>query len=148
MDLRTLKPAKGAVRAQKRIGRGVGSGLGKTAGKGHKGGRARAGYGIKPGFEGGQMPLQRRLPKRGFWNPSRTEYQIVPLARLDGFADGAVVDIESLHRARIVRRRAPFKVLGDGEVKRPLTLKVNAISAKAREKVLAAGGTVEVIAVA
>jgi large subunit ribosomal protein L15 len=146
VDLKTLKPAPGAVKNRKRLGRGTGSGQGKTAGKGHKGGRARSGYGKKPGFEGGQMPLQRRLPKRGFVNPSRTDVQVVSLARLAAFEAGTVVDGDLLRKARIVRRRGPVKVLGDGDLSHALTLRVNGISAKAREKVLAAGGTIEVLA--
>ena len=143
IGLRTLKPAPGAVRDRRRLGRGIGSGLGKTSGRGQKGSGARSGYGRKPGFEGGQMPLQRRLPKRGFHNPTRVEFQVVSLERLAQFDAGAVVDGEALRKAGIVRRRGPIKVLAGGELAKPLTLKVDGISAKAREKVLAAGGTVE-----
>jgi large subunit ribosomal protein L15 len=146
ISLRGLKPASGAVRDRKRLGRGIGSGLGKTSGRGQKGSGSRSGYGRKPGFEGGQMPLQRRLPKRGFHNDTRIEYQIVSLDRLAGFESGAVVDGDALRSAGIIRRRGPIKVLSDGEIGKPLTLKVQGISAKAREKVEAAGGTVEVVA--
>lgn len=148
MDLKSLRPAKGAVKTRKRVGRGVGSGLGKTSGKGHKGAGARAGGAVSPGFEGGQMPLQRRLPKRGFTNHSRVTYQIVALERLESFAAGATIDEDSLRRAGVVRRQGPVKVLSDGEVTKAFSLKVHAISAKAREKVLAAGGSVEVVAYA
>ncbi len=145
VDLKTLKPAHGAVTERKRLGRGIGSGLGKTSGKGHKGAKSRSGGAITPGFEGGQMPLQRRLPKRGFRNPSRVTYQVVSLARLEAlFPAGATVDSESLRRARIVRGAGPVKILSDGEVTKALTVKVEGVSAKAREKLLAAGGTVEV----
>ena len=145
IGLRTLKPAPGAVRDRKRLGRGIGSGLGKTSGRGQKGSGSRSGYGRKPGFEGGQMPLQRRLPKRGFHNPTRIEFQTVSLERLAKFEAGAVVDVDALRKAGLVKGRAPVKVLSDGDLSKALTLKVNAISAKAREKVEAAGGTVEVV---
>ncbi len=144
VDLKTLQPAHGAVKERKRLGRGIGSGHGKTSGKGHKGANARSGGTITPGFEGGQMPLQRRLPKRGFRNPSRVTYQVVSLARLEAlFSAGATVDSESLRQARIVRGGRPIKILSDGEITKALTVKVEAISAKAREKLLAAGGTIE-----
>ena len=142
IDLSSLKPAKGAVTKKKRLGRGIGSGLGKTSGRGQKGAGSRTGSKITPGFEGGQMPLARRLPKRGFTNHSRTNYLVVSLDRLAGFEANAVVDEESLRRERIVRGRGPVKILSDGEVSKPLTVKV-ATSAKAREKIVAAGGTVE-----
>lgn len=145
VDLRSLKPAKGAVKDRKRLGRGPGSGLGKTSGRGHKGAGARTGANVTPGFEGGQMPLQRRLPKHGFRNPSRVDFNIVAVERLESFPAGATVDSEALRRQGIVRRRGPVKVLSDGEITKALNVKVEAISAKAREKVLAAGGTVEVV---
>ena len=147
VDLSSLKPAKGAVTKKKRIGRGVGSGLGKTSGRGQKGAGSRTGSKITPGFEGGQMPLARRLPKRGFTNHSRKNYLVVSLDRLDGFEANAVVDEESLRAARIVKGRGPVKILADGEIAKPLTIKVPT-SAKAREKIVAAGGTVEGAAVA
>ena len=146
VDLKSLKPARGAVKDRKRVGRGVGSGLGKTAGRGHKGAGARSGGAVTPGFEGGQMPLQRRLPKRGFHNPSRVTYQIVSLQRLeDKFPAGATIDSNLLRREGIVRGRGPVKVLADGEVTKAMTIRVEGISAKAREKILAAGGAVEVV---
>jgi large subunit ribosomal protein L15 len=144
VDLKSLRPAKGAVREKKRLGRGIGSGLGKTSGRGQKGAGSRSGAKVSPGFEGGQMPLARRLPKRGFRNPSRTAYEIVSLARLERFAANALVDEEALRRERVVKGRGPVKILSDGEVGKPLTVKVAAVSAKAREKIVAAGGTVEV----
>ncbi|MBI2963483.1 MAG: 50S ribosomal protein L15 [Deltaproteobacteria bacterium] len=144
VDLKSLRPAKGAVKEKKRLGRGIGSGLGKTSGRGQKGAGSRTGASVTPGFEGGQMPLARRLPKRGFRNPSRVSYEIVSLARLDRFPANAVVDADALRRERVVRGRGPIKLLSDGEVAKPLTVKVAAVSAKAREKIVAAGGTVEV----
>jgi large subunit ribosomal protein L15 len=145
VDLKSLKPAHGAVRDRKRLGRGIGSGNGKTSGRGQKGAGARSGWGRKPGFEGGQMPLQRRLPKRGFHSPNRVESELVSLEWLDRFDSGAVVDGESLRKARLVRGRGPIKILANGEITKALTVKVQAISAKAREKVIAAGGSVEVV---
>ena len=142
VDLKSLKPAKGAVTKKKRLGRGVGSGLGKTSGRGQKGAGSRTGSKITPGFEGGQMPLARRLPKRGFHNHSRKDYIVVSLDRLARFDANAVIDEETLRRERIVKGQGPVKILSDGEVGKPLTVKV-AVSAKAREKIVAAGGTVE-----
>jgi large subunit ribosomal protein L15 len=144
VDLKSLKPAKGAVRVRKRLGRGIGSGLGKTSGRGQKGAGSRTGSKITPGFEGGQMPLARRLPKRGFTNPSRTPYLVVSLDRLARFEANTVIDEATLRRERIVKGHGPVKILSDGEVAKPLTVKV-AVSAKAREKILAAGGTVEAV---
>jgi len=144
IDLGTLHPAKGAAKDRKRLGRGIGSGLGKTSGRGQKGAGSRTGAKVTPGFEGGQMPLARRLPKRGFRNHSKVSYQVVSLDRLERFAAGTVVDEETLRRERIVRRRGPIKLLADGEIAKALTIKVAAVSAKAREKIVAAGGTVEV----
>lgn len=145
IDLKSLKPANGAVRDCKRVGRGIGSGDGKTSGRGQKGAGARNGWSAKPGFEGGQMPLQRRLPKRGFHSPNRIESEIVSLDGLDRFESGAVVDREALRKAGLAKGRGPVKVLANGEIAKAITLKVQAISAKAREKVVAAGGSVEVI---
>jgi len=142
VDLKSLKPAKGAVTKKKRLGRGIGSGLGKTSGRGQKGAGSRTGSKITPGFEGGQMPLARRLPKRGFHNHSRTDYIVVSLDRLARFDANTVIDEETLRRERIVKGQGPVKILSDGEVGKPLTVKV-AVSAKAREKIVAAGGTVE-----
>jgi len=145
MKLSELRPAEGATSERKRIGRGKGSGLGKTAGKGHKGLRARSGGGTKPGYEGGQMPLQRRLPKRGFVNAFRKEWAIVNVKELNRFPAGAVVDAEALRREGLIRGPADgVKLLGNGELNRKLTVKVGKASRAAVEKVVAAGGTVEV----
>jgi large subunit ribosomal protein L15 len=139
-----LKPAKGAVKDRKRLGRGVGSGLGKTSGRGQKGAGSRTGSKVTPGFEGGQMPLARRLPKRGFHNHSKVRYHVVSLDHLERFDAGTVIDEETLRRRRVVKGRGPVKILSDGEIAKALTIKVSAVSAKAREKIVAAGGTVEV----
>ncbi|HEX9205191.1 MAG TPA: 50S ribosomal protein L15 [Candidatus Deferrimicrobiaceae bacterium] len=145
MKLSELRPAEGAKSDRKRVGRGKGSGLGKTAGKGHKGLRARSGGGTKPGYEGGQMPLQRRLPKRGFVNAFRKEWAIVNVKELNRFPAGAVVDAEALRREGLIKGPADgVKLLGDGELTRKLTVKVDKASRTAMEKVVAAGGTVEV----
>jgi large subunit ribosomal protein L15 len=146
MKLTDLRPAKGAKSARKRVGRGEGSGLGKTSGKGHKGLKARSGGGTKPGYEGGQMPLQRRLPKRGFVNVFRKEMAVVNVKELNRFEAGSVVDAEALRREGLVKGDCPggVKLLGNGEVTRKLTVKVDRASKTAVEKVVAAGGTVEV----
>ncbi|TRZ99549.1 MAG: 50S ribosomal protein L15 [Deltaproteobacteria bacterium] len=146
MKLTDLRPAKGAKSERKRVGRGEGSGLGKTSGKGHKGLKARSGGGTKPGYEGGQMPLQRRLPKRGFVNVFREETAIVNVKELNRFEAGTVVDAEALRREGLVKGTCPggVKLLGNGEVTRKLTVKVDRASKSAVEKVVAAGGTVEV----
>jgi large subunit ribosomal protein L15 len=147
MKLSELRPAKGATSAKKRVGRGQGSGLGQTSGRGHKGLRARSGGGTKPGYEGGQMPLQRRLPKRGFTNPFRKEYAVVNVKDLNRFDAGAVVDVDALRAAGLVNKVLDgVKLLADGEVNRPLTVKVDKASRAAVDKVTAAGGTLEVIA--
>ena len=146
VDLKSLKPAKGAVRDKKRLGRGIGSGLGKTSGRGQKGAGSRTGAKVTPGFEGGQMPLARRLPKRGFRNVRRVRYEVVSLERLERFAAGTVIDEERLRRDRVVKGRGPIKILSDGEITNALTIKVAAVSAKARDKIVAAGGTVETTA--
>ena len=146
MKLHELSPAPGSVREVKRIGRGHGSGQGKTAGKGHKGQKARAGRGLQIGFEGGQMPLQRRIPKRGFNNIFATPYTIINLAALNRFEEGAVVDVEALLNAGIINK-APYgvKVLGNGKIEKALTVKVAAFSESAKAKIEAAGGKAEVI---
>ncbi len=146
MKLHELSPAPGSVRDVKRIGRGHGSGQGKTAGKGHKGQKARAGRGMQIGFEGGQMPLQRRIPKRGFNNIFATPYTTINLTVLNRFEDGAVVDTEALLAAGIIKK-APngVKVLGNGKVEKKLTVKVAAFSESAKAKIEAAGGKAEVI---
>jgi large subunit ribosomal protein L15 len=146
MNLSDLAPAAGATRKRKRIGRGPGSGHGKTSGKGHKGRGARSGGNTPPGYEGGQMPLQRRLPKRGFHNPFREEYSIVNLGQLDaGFEAGAVVDGEALRARRLVRTGRRIKVLADGTLTKSLTVKADKFSAAAKQKLEAAGGNAEVI---
>lgn len=146
MDLSNLQPATGSTRNRKRIGRGHGSGTGKTAGKGHKGQKARAGGSVKAGFEGGQMPLQRRLPKRGFTPLSRVEYALVNLRDLELFEAGSVVDAEALGKAGLIGQlKDGVKILGDGELTKALTVKAHKFSKSAQEKIAAAGGTTEVI---
>ena len=147
MKLHELSPAEGSKKAVKRIGRGAGSGQGKTAGKGHKGAKARSGYSRQAGFEGGQMPLQRRLPKRGFNNIFRTEYAVVNLSSLvERFENGAVVDAESLKACGLIKKELDgVKVLGKGEITKALTVKVAAISESAKAKIEAAGGKAEVL---
>ena len=146
MKLHELHPAEGSTSAQKRLGRGSGSGLGKTSGKGHKGAKARSGGGKRPGFEGGQMPLYRRVPKRGFNNVFGTEYAEVNVERLEAFEDGAVVDAKALLEARIIRKELDgIKVLGGGELTKKLTVKAAKFSASAKEKIEAVGGKAEVI---
>ena len=145
MRLHELKPAPGSHTKKTRRGRGVGSGLGKTAGRGQKGQKARSGGGVRPGFEGGQMPLVRRLPKRGFKNPFRVEYEVVNVGQLNIFEPGTEVTPELLRQRRLVRRDLPVKILGEGELDRPLTVRAQAFSASAREKIQAASGTAEVI---
>jgi len=145
MKLTDLRPAKGAKSARKRIGRGEGSGLGKTSGKGNKGLKARSGGGTKPGYEGGQMPLQRRVPKRGFVNIFREEMAVVNVKDLNRFEEGSVVDEVELRREGLVKGSfIGIKLLGDGEVTRKLAVKVDRASKTAVAKVKAAGGTVEV----
>ncbi len=147
MKLHELSPAAGSTKERKRIGRGTSSGQGKTAGKGHKGQKARAGRGMRPGFEGGQMPLQRRLPKRGFNNIFRKEWAIVNLAALDKcFNNGDEVTVEALIEKGLVKKALDgVKVLGNGEISKKLTVKVNAYSETAKSKIEAAGGKAEVI---
>ena len=144
MNLSHLRPAAGAVKKRKRLGRGTGSGQGKTAGKGHKGRGSRSGGNTPPGYEGGQMPLARRLPKRGFRNPFREEYQIINLSTLERFAPGAVVNLAVLREAGLVRGQRKVKILADGELTKALTVKAHAFSQKAREKIMALGGATEV----
>ena len=146
MKLHELSPAPGSVKDVKRIGRGHGSGNGKTAGKGHKGQKARAGRGIRAGFEGGQMPLHRRIPKRGFNNIFATPYVAINVAVLNRFEDGAVVNTEALLNAGIIKK-APYgvKVLGNGKIEKSLTVQVAAFSESAKAKIEAAGGKAEVI---
>ena len=146
MDLSNLKPAAGAKHSKKRVGRGEGSGSGVTAGRGHKGAQSRSGYASKRGFEGGQMPLHRRVPKRGFHNPFRVEYAVVNLDTLaERFDDGAEVTPEALVERGLVANRRPVKVLARGEVGKRLTVKAHKFSGKAAEKIAAAGGSAEVL---
>ncbi|MBQ8027933.1 MAG: 50S ribosomal protein L15 [Clostridia bacterium] len=147
MKLHELSPANGSTKERKRIGRGAGSGQGKTAGKGHKGQKARAGRGMRPGFEGGQMPLQRRIPKRGFVNIFRTEMAIVNVASLEkAFNAGETVTVEALVEKGLVKKVLDgVKVLGNGEITKSLTVQANAFSESAKAKIEAAGGKVEVI---
>ena len=145
MDLSHLRPAPGSVKKKKRLGRGPGSGLGKTSGKGHKGRGSRSGGNTPPGYEGGQMPLARRLPKRGFHNPFRERYCIINLASLERFADGSLVDLKSLQVAGLVRgKQKKVKILAKGELTKVLTVKAHAFSQQAREKIVALGGSAEV----
>ena len=147
MKLHELSPAEGSKKAVKRIGRGPASGQGKTAGKGHKGQKARAGRGMRPGFEGGQMPLQRRLPKRGFVNIFGKEFAVVNLSAIEkSFPDGAVIDIEALKSAGLIKNTLDgVKVLAHGDVTKKFTVKANAYSEAAKSKIEAAGGKAEVI---
>jgi large subunit ribosomal protein L15 len=147
MELHDLHPAPGAKKSRKRIGRGPGSGTGKTAGKGHKGQKSRSGYSRRFGFEGGQMPLVRRLPKRGFCNIYRVEFQVVNLRDLERvFADGDTVSVETLVGKGLVRGgKRPVKVLGNGELKKKLIVQVQKFSASARSGIEKAGGRCEVV---
>ena len=146
MKLHELAPAPGSVREVKRIGRGHGSGQGKTAGKGHKGQKARAGRGMRPGFEGGQMPLQRRVPKRGFVNIFATRYAAINVSALEAFDNGAVVDLEAMQAAGIVKKAYDgVKVLGNGSLTKNVTVKAASFSEPAKAKIEAAGGKAEVI---
>ena len=147
MGLHNLKPAKGSVRQRKRVGRGPGSGLGKTAGRGEKGQKSRSGFSRKPGFEGGQMPLHRRVPKRGFSNyPFKKEFATVNLGRLEVFEVGTIVTPELLVKQGIVKQlRDGLKVLADGELTKALTVHAHRFSEKAKEKIAGLGGKAEVL---
>jgi large subunit ribosomal protein L15 len=146
MKLNELAPAQGSKKGRKRIGRGVGSGWGKTAGRGTKGVKARSGGGVRPGYEGGQMPIQRRLPKRGFTNIFKKKIAVINLEDLAVFEAGAEVDEALLVRQGLVKGRYDgVKLLGNGEIQHALTVRLNAISRSARKKIEAAGGTVEVV---
>ena len=149
MSLNNLRPPKGAKHAKKRIGRGQGSGSGKTAGRGHKGAKSRSGFKFKRGFEGGQMPLHRRVPKRGFHNPFRVEYEVVNLDTLAArFDAGTVVTLELLlERGLLSGANRLIKVLGRGDVGKALTVHAHKFSGKAAEKIAAAGGTTEVVGI-
>ncbi len=146
MKLHELQPAFGSTKAPKRLGRGIGSGLGKTSGKGHKGAKARSGGGKRPGFEGGQMPLTMRLPKRGFTNKWRKEYEAINISVLNIFEDGMEVGpIELLEYGIINKVLDGIKIMGDGELTKKLTVQAHKFTATAKEKIEAAGGTCEVI---
>jgi len=147
MGLHNLKPAHGSTHSKKRVGRGHGTGQGTQAGRGHKGAQSRSGYSFKRGFEGGQMPLHRRVPKRGFHNPFRTEYAVVNLDAIEKqFESGAEVTPELLREKGLVHgKRAPIKVLARGDVSKKLTVKAHKFSGKAAEKLAAAGGAAQVL---
>jgi large subunit ribosomal protein L15 len=145
MRLNDLAPAPGARKTRKRIGRGVGSGWGKTAGRGSKGQNSRSGGGVRPGYEGGQMPIHRRLPKRGFTNIFKKTYAVINIRDLAKMESGSIVDEAVLVRAGLVKgRRDGVKLLGQGEIDVPLTVKIDLVSQSARQKIESAGGTVEV----
>ena len=146
MKLNELKPVEGARHYKKRVGRGTGSGLGKTSTRGHKGQNARSGGGVRPGFEGGQTPLFKRLPKRGFTNVNRLEYAVVNVNDLNTFEAGSVVDLQALKQKGLVKKEYEgVKVLGNGEVKVALTVKAKKFSETAKQKISAAGGSIEVL---
>lgn len=147
MDLSNLKPPKGAKQSPTRVGRGQGSGLGKTAGRGHKGAQSRSGYRSKAGFEGGQMPLHRRVPKRGFHNPFRVEFVVINLDTIEeAFESGAVVTPELLRERGLLRGGSgPVKILARGDITKPLTIRAHKFSATAAQKIAAAGGTTEAV---
>ena len=146
MKLNELKPVEGARHYKKRVGRGTGSGLGKTSTRGHKGQNARSGGGVRPGFEGGQTPLFKRLPKRGFTNINRLEYAVVNVSDLNTFEAGSVVDLQALKQKGLVKKEYEgVKVLGNGELKVALTVKAKKFSETAKEKISAAGGSIVVL---
>lgn len=143
LTLNNLAPTDGARKAKKRVGRGPGSGSGKTAARGHKGARARSGYSEHPGFEGGQMPLHRRLPKRGFNNIFKKAFALISLDQLNTFDTGSIVDNAALVSAGFLSKLGPVKILANGEITKALTIRVEKISQGAKEKIIAAGGTIE-----
>jgi large subunit ribosomal protein L15 len=146
MRIHELSPSKGSRRDRKRVGRGTGSGHGKTACRGQKGQKSRSGGNVPPGFEGGQMPLQRRLPKRGFTNIFKKEYAIINVGDLKDFAPNSTLDVEVLKKAGLVKgRNDGVKILGNGEISHPVTIKVKKASKSAQRKIEAAGGRVEII---
>jgi large subunit ribosomal protein L15 len=146
MDLSHLRPAAGATKKSKRIGRGPGSGHGKTSGKGHKGKGSRSGGNTPPGYEGGQMPLSRRLPKFGFHNPFREEFSIVNIGSLERFEGGSIIDSDMLIKVGLVKNnKKKIKILADGTLTKSLTVKAQAFSKQAQEKITASGGTAEVV---
>lgn len=143
LTLNNLAPNDGARKAKKRVGRGPGSGSGKTAARGHKGARARSGYSEHPGFEGGQMPLHRRLPKRGFNNIFKKAFALISLDQLNTFDSGSIVDNAALVSVGFLSKLGPVKILANGEITKALTIKVEKISQGAKDKIIAAGGTIE-----
>lgn len=143
LKLNDLSPNQGARKNKKRVGRGHGSGLGKTSGRGHKGARSRSGYSLAPGFEGGQMPLHRRLPKRGFNNIFKTEYNIISLTDLDSFEAGATIDKKALVEAGLVEGNDKVKVLANGQITKAVTVDVDKVSKGAAQKITEAGGSVK-----
>ncbi len=146
MRLNELSPAKGSRKSRKRLGRGVGSGRGKTAGRGTKGHNSRSGGGVRPGFEGGQMPIHRRLPKRGFTNIFRKNIAVVNIRDLSRFEKNSIVDEDALFNSCLVKGKIDgIKLLAQGEMKIPLTIRLNSVSKNAREKIIAAGGNIEVL---
>lgn len=146
MKLHELQPAAGSTKERRRIGRGIGSGLGKTSGKGHKGAKARSGGGKRPGFEGGQMPLTRRIPKQGFTNIFRKEYASLNVSSLEAFEAGTVITQEMLREAGLLRHgKDGVRILGGGELSKKLTVRAQGFSATAKQKIEAAGGTAEVV---
>jgi large subunit ribosomal protein L15 len=145
LSLQDLRPARGATRSRKRVGRGPGSGHGKTAGRGNKGQKSRSGYRHQRGFEGGQMPLHRRVPKRGFTNIFRVEYDVVNISDLERFDAGDSVTPDKLAERRLAHGRRPVKILGDGELKKALTVSAHKFSASAKSRIEAAGGSCEVL---
>jgi len=148
MELNKIKPAEGAKHSKRRVGRGIGSGLGKTAGRGHKGQKSRSGGFHKVGFEGGQMPLYRRLPKRGFKNINRISYKVLNLEQIDAIIDRyqmEEISFETLYTVKLLNRNDLIKILGKGELKSKVSFKVNAVSETAKSAIEAAGGTLEII---
>ncbi|MBC8417588.1 MAG: 50S ribosomal protein L15 [Desulfobacteraceae bacterium] len=146
MRINELSPAEGSRKKRKRVGRGPGSGHGKTACRGHKGQKSRSGGGVPPGFEGGQMPLQRRLPKRGFTNIFKKEYNIINVEDLNRFEPNAFLDVEIFRQAGLVKKMMDgIKLLGNGEISRPVVVRIHKVSKTAKEKIEAAGGKVEII---
>ena len=145
MQLENMKPAYGATTKKVRVGRGIGSGIGKTSGKGHKGQNARSGGGVRPGFEGGNIPLIRKLPIRGFNNQGRKQYSCVNVGELEFFDANTVITEELLYENRVIGKRAPYglKVLGNGELTKPLTIVASKVTAAAREKIEKVGGKIE-----
>ena len=144
MKLHELRPPEGSRKKRRRVGRGEGSGSGKTAGRGTKGQNSRSGGGVSVGFEGGQMPLQRRIPKRGFTNIFGKKYEIINIKDLRNFASGETIDREKLREAGLSKKSVGLKLLGVGEISHPLTIKIDKVSRAAREKIESVGGTVEV----